>query len=148
MPNIEEVRYFSITVRNSGMSISQCAQGSRTLQLLKNLGNGEDGDGDGDASNEMTSFIESIHIHCKNLGINPAIVLLWIKDLLDCNLYPNERGTQAHMGILPRNSISNPLRDKIDSGSQIEQGSSPSPDIKAPFISQVSNLIAQKRKEC
>jgi hypothetical protein len=146
MPNIEEVRYFSITVRKSCMSTSQCAQGFRTLQLLKNLGNGEDGDGD--ASNEITSFIESIHIHCKNLGITPAIVLLWIKDLLDCNLYPNERGTQAHMGTLPRNSISNPHRDKIDSGSQIGQCSSPSPEIKAPFISQVSNLIAQKRKEC
>jgi hypothetical protein len=146
MPDIEEARVFSITVRKSGMSISQCAQCFRTLQLLKNLGNGEDGDGD--ASNEITSFIESIHIHCKNLGITPAIVLLWIKDLLDCNLYPNERGTQAHMGTLPRNSISNPHRDKIDSGSQIGQCSSPSPEIKAPFISQVSNLIAQKRRVC
>ncbi len=148
IPNIKEVRDFSITFRKSGMSVNQCAQGFRMIQLLKCLGNGEGSDGDGDAVNEITSFIGTIHIHCKSLGITPAIVLLWIKDLLDCNLYPNERGTQAPMGILPKKSISSPHRDKIDSGLQIEQGSSPTPEIKVSFISQVSNIIAQKRKEC
>ena len=57
------------------MSVNQCAQGFRMIQLLKSLGNGEGSDGDGDAVNEITSFIETIHIHCKSLGITPAIVL-------------------------------------------------------------------------
>ncbi len=34
-PNIEEMRDFSITVRKYGMSVNQCAQGFRTLQLLE-----------------------------------------------------------------------------------------------------------------
>ncbi len=76
IPDIKEVRHFSITVRKSGMSINQCAQGFRMIQLLNSLGNGEGSDGDGDAANEITSFIEAIHTHCKNLGITPAIVLL------------------------------------------------------------------------
>ena len=149
-PNIEEVRDFSITVRKYGMSINQCAQGFRTLQLLKSLGIGEGNDrGDGDDdTNEITSFIEAIRMHCKNLGVTPAIALLWIKDLLDCNLYPNERGTGASKGTLSKNPTSTPHRDKTDSGSQTEQGFSPFPEIKVPFISQVSNLITQKRNEC
>jgi hypothetical protein len=149
-PDIEEVRDFSITVRKYGMSVNQCAQGFRTLQLLKSLdiGDGNDrGDGDDDTI-EITSFIEAIRMHCKNLGVTPAIALLWIKDLLDCNLYPNERGTGASKGTLPKNPTSTPHRDKTDSGSQTEQGFSPFPQIKVPFISQVSNLITQKRKEC
>ena len=35
IPDIERVRDFSIKVRKSGMSINQCAQGFRMLQLLE-----------------------------------------------------------------------------------------------------------------
>ena len=80
--------------------------------MLKSLGIGEGSDGDDDATNEITSFIEAIHIHCKDLGIIPAIALLWIRNLLDCNLYSTERGTQAPKGTLPKNSVSNPHRNK------------------------------------
>ncbi len=148
IPDIERVRDFSITVRKSGVSINQCAQDFRTLQLLKSLGIGEVGDGDGDTASEITSFIGAIHTQCKNLGITPAIALLWIRNLLDCNLYSTERRTQASVGTLQKNSISTPHRDKTDSGSQIWQGPSTPPESKVPFISQVSNIIDKKRKEC
>jgi hypothetical protein len=40
VPKVEEARDFSVLVRKSGMSIKQCAQGFRILQILRNLGIG------------------------------------------------------------------------------------------------------------
>ena len=149
-PNIEEVRDFSITVRKYGMSVNQCAQGFRTLQLLKSLDIGEDNDrGDGDDdTNEITSFIEAIRMHCKNLGVTPAIALLWIKDLLDCNLYPNERGTRASLGTLTKNPIPTPHRDRIDSGPQTEQGFSPFPQISALYLPGFQPHHSKEKRVC
>ena len=45
-PDIDTLREFSVTVRKSGISIGQCAQGFRMINILKNLGIHE-GDNDG-----------------------------------------------------------------------------------------------------
>ncbi len=44
MPNVEQVRDFSIEVKKAGMSIGQCAQGYRMFQVMKNLGITDDDD--------------------------------------------------------------------------------------------------------
>ncbi len=58
IPNIEEVRDFVVTVRKSVISIKQCAQGFRVLQLIKNLDIGEDDEDakhDNYPANELSS---------------------------------------------------------------------------------------------
>ncbi len=54
--DIDEIRDFTIIVRKSDMSIQQCAQGFRMINILKNLGIQED---DGDATDVDNNNIES-----------------------------------------------------------------------------------------
>jgi predicted peroxiredoxin len=56
-PDIDELREFSVTVRKSGISIGQCAQGFRMISILKNLGIHE-GDGAEGAMTLATSMME------------------------------------------------------------------------------------------
>jgi predicted acetyltransferase len=161
IPNIDEIREFVVMVRKSGISIKQCSQGFRLLQLMKNLGIGDDNEDakyDDDATNEISNFLETVYKTCKNLGIKPNIVPLWIKDLLECRNHPsNEKNgdQQTPMG-LSQHYISDSIPDsyKADSDPQTNrqvshhhQSSSP-PEVKIPFFSQVSSTIAQKKKEC
>ncbi|MBA3978263.1 MAG: hypothetical protein H0X50_08750, partial [Nitrosopumilus sp.] len=158
IPNIEEVRDFAVTVRKSGMSIKQCAQGFRILQLLKIIGIGDDNEDikyDDDITHEISCFIETVYKNCKSLGIQPTIVPLWIKDLLDC-LHPttsngkNGDQQQTPMETHPKkNSSSIHWTNETFSDSQTKhQDPSSHPEIKIPFFSQVSNTIAQKKIEC
>ncbi|MEJ7640735.1 MAG: hypothetical protein WKF36_00915 [Candidatus Nitrosocosmicus sp.] len=154
-----------VTVRKSGISIKQCAQGFRMLQLMKNLGIGEDDEDakyDDDATNEVSYFLETVYQNCTSLGIQPTIVPLWIKDLLDCRNHPsNEKNydQQTPMEVSPDNSSgsisdsyktdSDPQKGQQDPFSPSSSSSSSSPpEVKIPFFSQVSNTIAQKKKEC
>jgi hypothetical protein len=89
IPYIDELREFSVTVRKSGISIGQCAQGFRMISILRNLGI-QDGDDDDGIDNkyggnykEFSSFIEDIYKNCKREGVDPSIVPAWIKDLFN-----------------------------------------------------------------
>jgi hypothetical protein len=89
IPYIDELREFSVTVRKSGISIGQCAQGFRMISILKNLGI-QEGDADEGTNNkndgnykEFSSFIEDIYKNCKREGVKPATIPAWIKDLFD-----------------------------------------------------------------
>ncbi len=160
IPNIEEVRDFVVMVRKSGISIKHCAQGFRVLHLMKNLGIGDDNEDakyDDDATNEISDFLDALYKPCKSLEIKPAIVPLWIKDLLECRNHPSEEKSykpQTPMEMSPDySSGSLPDSYKTESVPQTNrqdpysQSSSP-PEVKIPFFSQVSNIIAQKKKEC
>ena len=138
IPEIEALRDVIITIKKSGLSIQQCAQGFRMAQLMKDLGiDDEDWDADGytrgsnNSSNgsgsdiniegkkmDFPSFVKEIYSNCKNLGITPAIIPSWIKDMLD--FYP---------------SYSDNTTDSLS-------------DIKIPCISQLSFHIDQKKNEC
>ena len=90
----EEIRDFSVMVNKSGISIRQCVQGARMVNILKHLGikdTDETGNGDCDDADEIISFLKIIYHGCKKFGISPEIVPAWIKDLLDC----------CHRGIIP-----------------------------------------------
>jgi hypothetical protein len=91
--NVEELRDFVVFLRKSGMSISDCVQGFRIAQTMKSMGisidGDDDGNHDGDGSvqnnyNDFHSFVEEVYLACKNWGIPPAIIPMWIKDLRDC----------------------------------------------------------------
>jgi hypothetical protein len=92
IPEIDELRAFAITVKKSGLSIEQCAQGYKTAQILKSLGVVDDVDDENEYSRDikakeknigLPTFIEEIYLNCKNQGIPPAIIPSWIKDLLN-----------------------------------------------------------------
>ena len=129
-PRIDELRAFAITLKKSGISPGQCASGYRMIQLMKNLGvvddEGDDEGGDimGKGKNiGLPTFIEKIYLNSKNLGIPPAIMPSWIKDMLDFFANPNTDSSPK----LKTDSLS---------------------DVKIPFISQLSYYIDQKKKEC
>jgi hypothetical protein len=80
IPYIDELREFSVTVRKSGISIGQCAQGFRMISILRNLGI-QDGDDDDGIDNkyggnykEFSSFIEDIYKNCKREGVEPSTI--------------------------------------------------------------------------
>ena len=64
---------------------------------------------------EVSTFLQEVYMNCKNFGIEPVIVFLWIKDLFNCYL---------------------PFDNSSPSLGQV------------PFISQISNFITQKKKQC
>jgi hypothetical protein len=129
IPDIDQLRAFAITVKKSGMSIAQCAQGYRTAQLMKCLGVDDDDRDDSSSIKangktiDFQTFVEQIYFNSKNMGIPPAIIPSWIKDMLDFYANPNTEFS---------------LKLKTDSLS----------DVKIPFISQLSYYIDQKKKEC
>ncbi len=93
--DIDEIRGFTVLVKKSNISIEQCAQSFRLVNILKNLGIDDDNDNsvyteDNDKKNnndgqynEFLTFIDEIYLQCKNLGITPSNIFSWIKDLLD-----------------------------------------------------------------
>jgi hypothetical protein len=95
VPNVEELRDFVVLLRKSGLSIRDCVLGLRIAQTMKSMGISIDGDGDGyhdgdgrdqNNYNDFCSFAEDVYLACKNLGIPPDIIPLWIKDLRGCNI--------------------------------------------------------------
>ena len=97
--DIDEIKEFVGLVKKSGISIDQCAKGFRTINILKGFGienddidddddDDDDGNGITDNSNgykEFSTFVEDVYKNCKTLNISPAVILSWIKDLLDFN---------------------------------------------------------------
>ena len=119
--------------------MQQCSQGYRMVQLIRCLGiDDDDSDADGYTTvlaiaaavgvdsdiniegkkMDFPTFVKEIYSNCKNLGISPAIIPSWIKDMFD--FYP---------------SYSDGKTDFLS-------------DIKIPFVSQISIHIDQKKNEC
>ena len=97
LQNVDEIRSFVVLANKSNITVEQCAQGFRLVNILKNFGIGEE---ESDNSsiyeegndkknkrnsryNEFSTFIQDIYLQCKNLGIASSNIILWIKDLLD-----------------------------------------------------------------
>jgi hypothetical protein len=97
IPNIEEIRDFIDLVKKSSLSIEQCAQGFRMMNLLKKFGidaeispiqnvdNNSDNNVDDNNDNykQFSTFVVNIYENCKKLNIPPDIIPSWIKDMLD-----------------------------------------------------------------
>jgi hypothetical protein len=104
IPDIDGIIDFIVSVRKSNMSIQQCAQGFRMTNMLMDLGIQDDdavyvyddnsnsnGDIGNNQYNELSTFIENIYLNCKNLGVTPANIFSWIKDLLEFHPDINSR---------------------------------------------------------
>jgi hypothetical protein len=86
----DQIIEFTRLVKRSGITIEQCAEGFRMINILKDLGieynsNSTDDENqynDND-NNGLIFFIEQIYTNCKKLRIPPATIPSWIKDLLD-----------------------------------------------------------------
>jgi hypothetical protein len=161
-PNVEDLRDFAATVRKSGISPMECAEGYRIVKLLKNLGiNGETegygtiGNKDSDANKEVISFLEEIYLNCKRSGISPSTVFSWIRDLL--NFFPNIHNNNNHLTSLTCTNNGDGQDFHMEDGEQGHQQQQPDtnkPNIQnppvengLPFISQVPQYIAQRKKE-
>jgi hypothetical protein len=175
--DIDEIKEFVGLVKKSGMSIEQCALGFRTINILKGFGlkdeNIEDGDDDGngmtDNTNdykEFSTFVEDLYKNCKTLSISPAIIRLWIEDLLDFNSTyissSDPKKTPFSLSDIDGNEDDG-YRKAQTASAKAGQGTkesqknttylnpkSPnvfSPETKIPFVSQVSFYVAQKKKQ-
>ena len=106
IPDIEGIIDFIVLARKSNMSIQQCAQGFRMTNMLRDLCIQDDNsvyvydDNDDDNGNdhirnnqynELSTFIENIYLNCKNIGVTPANIFSWIKDLLE--FHPDTNST-------------------------------------------------------
>ncbi len=80
----EEIRDFVKRFRKSGLSVKQCADGYRTAQLMKKLGILSEDENDQDNSEEFTAFVKGTYLNCKDAGIDPPILVKWIRNLFDC----------------------------------------------------------------
>jgi hypothetical protein len=106
IPDIDGIIDFIALVRKSNVSIQQCAQGFRMTKMLRDLGIQDDNavyvydDNDSNIDiknnqyNELSTFIQDIYLNCKNLGVTPANIFSWIKDLLD--FHPDTNSTDVN----------------------------------------------------
>ena len=171
-----EIIEFATQVKKPDITIEQCAQGFRMMKVLKEMKIGTADiadDEDEDDHSRSLSFIEEIYNNCKKLEISPAIIVSWIKDLIDCRslidinkkeafevdvvddiieqqittTIPTQEKQQHQVKNLKdfEGSINNPnLNDnKKTRDSYIE----PLTSDKVPFVSQVSFFITEKKKE-
>jgi hypothetical protein len=89
------------------MSIQQCAQGFRMTNMLRDLGIQDDNavyvynsnsninsDIGNNQYNKLSTFKQEIYLNCKNLGVTPANIFSWIKDLLD--FHPDTNSTDVN----------------------------------------------------
>jgi hypothetical protein len=96
LQDIDEIGDFTVLVKKSNISIEQCAQGFRLVNILKNLGIDEGNDNsiydkvndkknnnNDNKYNEFSTFIQEIYLQCKNLRITSSNIISWINDLLD-----------------------------------------------------------------
>ncbi|HEY6537379.1 MAG TPA: hypothetical protein VIY08_16535 [Candidatus Nitrosocosmicus sp.] len=165
MPNVEQVRDFSIEVKKAGMSIGQCAQGYRMFQVMKNLGITDDDDdndendldnpdvsGNSNKSNnkikynEFSSFVQSIYLYCKKHGIEPNMIFAWITDL---NYFKPMISTLSGSAKSIDNSSNNRNNNNLEISSPYSNKNQENQSFsKVPLISQISSFINQKKKVC
>ena len=84
--NIQEIRTFITSFTKFKITIEQCIQGFRMVNILKDFGIDKDSFDNGDEDddfNDLYSFIFDVYKNCKKLQISPSIIPLWIKDLMD-----------------------------------------------------------------
>lgn len=159
IPDIKEIREFTTIVRKSGITIKQCAQSFRFIQILANFGikdditdsdystnaiSGNMGKHDGShptARDNFFYFIEYIYKKCKNTGIKPANVIGWMQDLIDFSSFFIENNGNNPTSIEGNGNVNQHHDTKknhpFEDPAEIEN--------KPPLISEISGYIEQKK---
>ncbi len=171
--DIDEIRDFTVLVRKSNMSIQQCAQGFRMINILKNLGIQEEGDDTIDIDddnirnpkyNELYTFIEDIYLTCKSLCITLYIISSWIKDLFDfhvknSSIINNSSSLiEKYKGFNKKPLISDSFQaeNKVNHETETNIDNNSNSDLKLkdespvendiPFISLISYYISKEKR--
>ncbi|WP_148685337.1 hypothetical protein [Candidatus Nitrosocosmicus hydrocola] len=159
VPDIKELREFSIMVRKSGITIKQCAQGFRFIQILANFGIKDELDDDikyttGSISgntgkndrNYPTSrqnfydFVENIYNYCKNTGIESTNLIEWMQDLINFSSLFSEyegnnisefKGEVNQPDNINKKHLYTEARNKIENN--------------LPLVSEISDYIEQRK---
>jgi hypothetical protein len=164
IPDIKELRAFSIMVRKSGITIKQCAQGFRFIQILANFGikdeldntkyttdsisgNTDKNDRNYPASREsFYYFIENIYNYCKNTDIKSTNIIGWMQDLINfASLFSKNGGyntVKLDENVTESNKFQHP-----DNNNKYLFGESVETSNKLPLISEMSDYIEQKKLE-
>src|SRR4028118_1591546 len=81
LPEAKELREFSVKVKKSGMTISQCAKAFRIHQLLNNLMVGDETNCNFEEDlDNFHSFVVETFRGCKDLGLSPKNCIECIGD--------------------------------------------------------------------
>jgi prefoldin subunit 5 len=116
-----ELRGFATTLKNIGITASQCALGFRVATTLSRIGVNED---------SIETFALDVYNRCKNIGLSPENISSFIQDLIEFSV----------TNVLPISKISDYLKQKRDEKQSLEQ------EIKG-LDTQISTL-KQEKKNC
>jgi hypothetical protein len=182
IPDIDGIIDFIVSVRKSNMSIQQCAQGFRMTNMLMDLGiqdddavyddddDNDNGDIRNNQYNELSTFIENIYLNCKNLGVTPANIFSWIKDLLEFHPDINSRviNNSSSSSLIDNDDddvlykkpiTSDPLQAENKTSHETESNLDDDSNYnlklkddsqgqnKILFTSEISHYLSQKKKE-
>ncbi len=158
IPDVEEVRDFSIEVKKSGLTIGQCAQGYRMFQLMKHLGINDNDNNENKIDNlyvttdpnsntkinynEFSSFVQSIYQNCKNHGFKPNDIFSWINDMH--HHFIPMISTLSYSAQSIDHLSNNNIKNSLVYSSQKQENQLISKEV--PLISQISFFIDQKEK--
>ena len=166
--DIEKIREFSNLVKSSNVSIEQCAQGFRIINILKSFGIGnldisDDSDGNdaykdidnhtNDNYNEFFSFVKEIYNNCKKLEISPAIITSWVKDLVDFRSFIIDANNKVFEGddddgysiILPTTATT--TTTTLTQEQEEEEQENNLKDFQSPINEEINNYNLDKKNE-
>ena len=117
----DELRGFATTLKNIGITASECALGFRVATTMSRIGVNED---------SIETFALDVYNRCKNTGLSPENISSFIQDLIEFSA----------TNVLPISKISDYLKQKRDEKQSLEQ------EIKG-LDTQISTL-KQEKKDC
>jgi hypothetical protein len=167
IPDIEELRGFSVMVRKSGINIKQCAQSFRFIQILANFGINDEIDSTytadiilknkGKNDHILTSrdnfyyFIEYMYNYCKNTDIKSTDIVGWMQDLIDfSSLLFDDEGNSTNSFARDINEFGE--WEDLDKNKTFPYRKPGEPrnietKVQIPLTSKLSGYIEQKKLE-
>ncbi len=97
----DDLRELAATMKKIGISAAQCALGFRIATIMLNIGVKED---------SFESFIIDVYNRCKEIGLSPEIISLYLQDLLEFS-----------RTVLPLSKIPDFIKEKTDHKIELEQ---------------------------
>lgn len=161
IPDINELREFSVIVRKSGITIKQCARSFRFIQILARFGIRDELDSvniiskNSKTDPDLTSrddfyyFIEFIYNNCKKTGIKSTDVVGWMQDLIDFSSLLFDNDDDNSTSRFERNIDEMKNRDNnkkflYKNSAKLRNNET---NVQIPFISKISGYIEQKKLE-
>jgi hypothetical protein len=115
------LRDFATTLKNIGITASECAVGFRVATTLSRIGVNED---------SIEPFVLDVYNRCKNIGLTPESISSFVQDLIEFSA----------TNVLPISKVSDYLKEKEEVKRSLEE------EIKR-LNTQISTL-KQEKKDC